>query len=184
MRNWKEMKTMCNQLAAMVQSGDCKFKTIVIDTLDELDRMCVEFILEKNGINELGELARADGYLQAKSELMGLLKGLESLGLGLVIVSHGKDKKMEKTVGIRVKEWDKKVLNLSPSRATPIVHMFDIIIYMSTEIDEEGNQFGTATTKPSMYCEAGDRSKRLPDVIKFNPADPKTLYDQIAAVFD
>lgn len=181
--SWKKMKDVCNELAGMINAGNCPFKTIVIDTIDELDQMCVDYILDKLGIAKLSDLDKGDGYIAVKDELMGLLKKLSMLGLGMVFVSHGKMRVVKERVGIKVDKWDKNDINISPSRGLKILSMCDLIIYLTSNIDDEGVQSGVAYTKPSKYHVAGDRSGRLPEEMTYDPTNIKSLYKELKSYF-
>lgn len=180
--SWKKFLDACGELAKMIEK-DSPFKTIVIDTVDELDKFAAEHILEREGIAQLGDIPYGGGYAMVLKELMRVLKKLESTGLGLVLVSHAKEIEEEEKIGIKLKKWQKKTISVSGSRAKAIMAMSDIILYITSKVDEEGRQTGLVYTKPSMYHDAGDRSGKLPEQIEYDPSSKTDLYTKIKTYF-
>jgi hypothetical protein len=86
--SWGEVKQVFRQLKnPEVQD---KFKTIVFDRADTLYDYCKQYICSIKGISDLGELAYSAGYTAAKKEFNSIIKGIESLGYGMVFITHDK----------------------------------------------------------------------------------------------
>jgi len=86
--SWGEVKQVYRQLKnPEVQE---KFKTIVFDRADTLYDYCKQYICSIKGISDLGELAYSAGYTAAKKEFNSIIKGIESLGYGMVFITHDK----------------------------------------------------------------------------------------------
>lgn len=86
--SWGEAKQIYRQLKnPEVQD---KFKTIVFDRADTLYDYCKQYICSIKGISDLGELAYSAGYTAAKKEFNSFIKGIESLGYGMVFITHDK----------------------------------------------------------------------------------------------
>ena len=51
---------------------------------------CKQYICSIKGISDLGELAYSAGYTAAKKEFNSIIKGIESLGYGMVFITHDK----------------------------------------------------------------------------------------------
>ena len=58
----------------------------------------------------------------------------------------------------------------------------DIILFMDSEM-KDGEEVGVMRTKPSLYWEAGDKSKLLPESIEFPPDKPEVVYEVIKKAF-
>ena len=86
--SWNDMKQIYRQLkTSEVQD---MFKTIVFDRADTLYDYCKQYICSIKGIDDLGELAYSAGYTAAKKEFNSIIKGIESLGYGMVFITHDK----------------------------------------------------------------------------------------------
>ena len=86
--SWGEVKQVFRQLKnPEVQE---RFKTIVFDRADTLYDYCKQYICSIKGISDLGELAYSAGYTAAKKEFNSIIKGIESLGYGMVFITHDK----------------------------------------------------------------------------------------------
>lgn len=86
--SWGEVKQVFRQLKSPEVQD--KFKTIVFDRADTLYDYCKQYICSIKGISDLGELAYSAGYTAAKKEFNSVIKGIESLGYGMVFITHDK----------------------------------------------------------------------------------------------
>lgn len=152
------------QAAAAVVEGNHKFKTIVVDTVDNAFKFCSEYTNKKLGVEYEGDADSGKGWTFAKNEWHRVLTKLAGLDCGLVLISHSTDKKVETRVG----EYTKTQPTL-PDRARNIVlGIVDMILYCDVRQvkGEEGTTFERIIrTKPHATYEAGDRSGRLPPVL-------------------
>lgn len=92
--NWNEVRQLYRQLKDPRVKE--KYKTVVFDRADTLYDYCKTYICSVNGIQDLGELAYSAGYTKARKEFNSIIKGIESLGYGMVFITHDKVD-MEKT---------------------------------------------------------------------------------------
>ena len=67
-----------------------KFKTIIFDRADSLYEYCKQYICSIKNISDLGDLAYSAGYTAARREFNSIIKGIESLGYGMVFITHDK----------------------------------------------------------------------------------------------
>ena len=178
--SWKKFKMLAKEIKEL---KDSNFKTIVIDTVDELNRYCEDYILEREGISNLGDLPHGKAYGMVRAELMKYLKFLSMLPYGLVMVSHSKETEVEEKVGMKLKRWNKQVISVTGNRGTDITAIADIILYMTSTISEEGVQSGVAYTKPSPLHMAGERGGLLAEKIEYSPDDIGALYKIIAEAY-
>lgn len=86
--SWNEMKQVYRQLKQ--QEVQEKFKTIVFDRADSLYEYCKQYICSIKNIQDLGDLAYSAGYSAARREFNSIIKGIESLGYGMVFITHDK----------------------------------------------------------------------------------------------
>lgn len=86
--NWNEMKQVYRQLKNKEVMQE--YRSIVFDRADTLYEYCKQYICAIKGISDLGELAFSAGYRAAKNEFNSVIKGIESLGYGIVFITHDK----------------------------------------------------------------------------------------------
>jgi hypothetical protein len=100
---------------------------------------------------------------------MKVLNRVAMLNMGLILISHAK----EKDIDTRLGKIKKNVPNLPDSAAKPILGLVDMILYgdFQTVFNEDKKPISrkrVIRTKPSEIYEAGDRTGRLPDTIDFS----------------
>ena len=86
--SWNEVKQVYRQLKQ--QEVMDKFKTIIFDRADSLYEYCKQYICSIKNISDLGDLAYSAGYTAARREFNSIIKGIESLGYGMVFITHDK----------------------------------------------------------------------------------------------
>ena len=170
--SWEDFLAACSLVAA----GDHQFKTLVIDTADNAFKMCSDFICAKHGVEYEGDLSHGKGWAFVKNEWHRVLTRLASLPLGLIIISHALDKRIETRTG----EYTKTQPSL-PDRARGVVlGLVDMILFCdSIARKAEDGSFvieRVIHTKPHPTYEAGDRTGRLPATL---PLD----FDALAGCF-
>jgi len=94
-RNWKEVLAYVDEIE---KDKSKKFKNFIFDVVDLAWDMVEEYILQKNGVELLKDIGFGDGYEKAAKEMRNVLIRLKHCG-GLILISHEKDKKMEKVAG-------------------------------------------------------------------------------------
>ena len=93
--NWNDMKLAFRQLKEPEVRE--KFKTIVFDRADTLYDYCKKYICNLNQIKDLGDLAYSAGYTMARREFNSIIKGIESLGYGMIFITHDKQDMSKQT---------------------------------------------------------------------------------------
>jgi len=172
---WNEFLAACGEIA----KGEHGFRTIVVDTLDNLFRMCSEYICMRHKIQHESDLGYGKGFALTNNEFYRALNKLSLLPCGLFLVCHSQAKEIETRTGKRT-----RIVPTLPDKARRMVlGMVDVILYCDVEavIDADGK---TATerrvmrTKPTEAYEAGDRTGRLPDVIDLDYAKFVEAFEQ------
>jgi len=158
---WEDFLAACKLVAA----GEHKFKTIVVDTIDNAFLMCSAHVCAKHQIEYEGDLPHGKGWAFVKNEWHRVLTRLASLPYGLVLISHAVDKRIETRTG----EYTKTQPSL-PDRARQVVlGLVDMILFCDTvsRKDERGEAVvqRVIRTKPHPTFEAGDRTGRLPETL-------------------
>lgn len=166
--NWDKFLEACGDLA----DGKHKFKTIVIDTIDNLVVFCSDWVCRENSINHPSELPHGKGWHLVTSELRRALVKLASLPYGLVIVSHSELIEVE----TKTRKYTRYTIPIGGKNRNIILNMPDIILFIDSEVSKDGSERRLIRTKPSMFFEAGDRSGLLPETL---PLD----YNELAKYF-
>lgn len=166
-KSWLEF---CGRVTDLEKNiADCPFKTVVIDTVDNLADMCVEFILQKYKVETLNDVGYGKGYAAFTREFKKQVNRLAALGLGVAMTSHAESQTVpidsitnpygpmladmeEGTVEMIVPSLDKRARKF-------LLGLVDIIGYL--DLDKDLNR--VLYFRPTKYFEAGDRTQgRLP----------------------
>jgi len=172
--SWEGFMEACKDIAG----GQHEFKTIVIDTIDNLIPLLQAYIEKVNEVDYIGDIPHGKGWFLATQELRRVLTKLAMMPYGLVLVSHSKQEEIE----TKTKKYNRFTIDLSGKNQNAVLNLMDIILFMDSEM-KGGEEIGVMRTKPSLYWEAGDKSKRLPESIEFPPDKPEVVYDVIKKSF-
>ena len=172
--SWKGFMEACKEIS----EGNHEFKTIVIDTIDNLIPLIQAYVEEVNEVDYIGDIPHGKGWFLATQELRRVLTKLAMLPYGLILVSHSKQEEIE----TKTKKYNRFTIDLSGKNQNAVLNLMDIILFMDSEM-KGGEEIGVMRTKPSLYWEAGDKSKLLPEAIEFEPDKPEMVYDVIKKSF-
>ena len=173
--SWKVFLESCAEIA----QGKHEFKTIIIDTVDNLLIYCSDYVCKENEISHPADLPHGKGWSLVTSEFTRALIKLYGLGYGVVLVSHSKQEEVE----TKTKKYNRFTIDISGKNQNVILNGMDLILFMDSEI-KDGIEIGMVRTKPSQYYEAGDKSKLLPENIQYPLDNPKVAFDVISKCFN
>lgn len=172
-KNWL---TFCAAIDILERNiDDWGYKTIVVDTADELYDMCESFTCQKLSIENLGDAAYGKGFAANTRELKKQVNRLVRLGRGLVFISHSQEKTVkvdtvENPYAIAMADSKGEVEMVVPTLPNKARAFFtalaDIILYC--EIGKDLRR--VLYTQPARGFEAGDRSGRLPNTVDLSYA--------------
>ena len=158
---WSDFKVVLRQLEK--PEARAIYDTITIDTTTIAYEMCEQFICAQNGVQSIRDIAWGQGWGLAKKEFENCLRKITMLGYGLVLISHIETRK-EKTSD------DNEIEILAPSmpkRCYEVVNQIvDIIGYIATEWDDDGNSQRWLYTRQTPTVMAGSRFPYLAPKIK------------------
>lgn len=164
--DWEEL------LAALaeVAKGGHEFRTVVIDTIDNAYKFCLEYVCAKHGVKHPSDLSYGKGYALVNNEFHRVITKLAQLPYGLVMTSHAQEREVE----TRNDKYTKVTPTLPEGARKILLGFVDIILFcdLEAETDEEGKHTyrRVLRTKPSKHFEAGDRTGKLPAVLPMNYA--------------
>jgi len=162
--SWETFLAACKEIAG----GKHDFQTVIIDTIDNLVVYCSAAVCAENGINHPSELAHGKGWHLVTSELNRVIMKLASMPYGLVMVSHSVKEEIE----TKTRKYNRWTISISGKNKNIFLNMSDLILFVDSEIAQDGEERRVIKTKPSMNWEAGDRTGLLPEVL---PLDYKEL---------
>jgi hypothetical protein len=162
-QSWTDFLNACAALA----QNEHKFKTIVIDTIDNLYKMCSTYVCEKKKIEHESDLGYGKGFAATNNEFQTKLTKLSLLPYGLIMISHSKNVEIETRTAKKI-----HTIPTLPTKAREIVlGLSDMILFASIKPEQHENKMierRVIFTKPSDKYEAGDRTNRLPAVLDLN----------------
>jgi hypothetical protein len=163
-KSWEDMLAACAEVA----EGKHKFKTIIIDTIDNAYKMCADFICGKAKVEHESDLAYGKGYALVHNEFQRVLNKLAFLPYGLILISHSQTREVDTRTG----KINRVVPTLPDKARKIVVGLVDMILYCDLEQtkDAEGKTVTQRVlrTKPHVNYDAGDRTGRLPEVLPMN----------------
>ena len=162
--SWATHLAVCNELAA----GGHDFRTIVIDTIDNLWLLCQQYVCGKHKVEHESDLPYGKGYSLILTEFQRVLTKLSHLPYGLVMISHAELEEVKTRTG----SYHKAVPSLREKPRKVVLGMADLILFCDMETvpgpDGQPTMRRVMRTKPSPYWEAGDRTGRLPETIELD----------------
>lgn len=146
------------QTLTELMHGKHEFRTLVIDTVDNLAEYCSEYVYDVHRIQHASDLDWGKGWQLLKAEAQRGINLLMSLGLGVIFVSHSEEKE------IRRKKGDSytKIQDTCPRNFKHMIHaLSDMILYATME-----NGKPVLKTRESDEYLAGSRVG-LPETLPF-----------------
>ncbi len=92
---WEQFLAACGEIAA----GNHPFKTVIVDTVDNLYRMCADYVCAKHKVEHESDLAYGKGYALITNEFYRVLNKLALLPYGLFLISHAQEREFETRTG-------------------------------------------------------------------------------------
>jgi hypothetical protein len=152
-------------VVAEIAQGKHAYKTVAIDTLDNLYLLCVKAICKRLKVKDPADTGHGKGWGMINAEFNDMLTNLSRLPYGHVWITHAKQR--EYTCPQSGKKYDKIVPTLSPGVYNTILGIADVIGYCYME-EAGGKQKHMTRYRSNKFCTAGDRTGYLPDVLETN----------------
>lgn len=159
---WADFKKVLRQLENPQVKE--KFSTIIVDTADLSYAYCEKFILQREGVDKIGDIPYGGGYKLVRDEFDTALRSIPMLGYGIVLISHSQVQTVTTEDG---QEYSKTVPTLAKQPRQVVLSMADIIGYAKS-IEREGERKTVLFLRGTQQFEAGSRFKHTPPVIKFD----------------
>lgn len=174
--SWENFLESCKLLATTKHD----YKTVIIDTVDNLVKFCAEYMLGKHDATHESDMGYGKGYDIVANELLRALTKLGQLPPGLVMISHAETKEIK----TRTTSIHKTMPTLSNKYRKIVLGMADLILYAHTvqRVNEETRrpeESRVLETRAAEAYEAGNRTMaaHLPATIPFDYQAFKTAWD-------
>lgn len=171
-------------------AGVCK--TLVIDTIDWAEQLCVEHICSKHNKSGIEDFGYGNGYVYAKEEFGRFLNRLTDViekGINVVLTAHAQLRKFEQPDELGAYDrWELKLGKKTSSQTSPLVKEWaDMLLFCnyktySIAVDDKGKKHKAQGGKRVMYtshhpCWDAKNRYGLPDECEFD-------YGVIAGIID
>lgn len=158
---WSEFKKILKQLENKAVQE--KFETIVVDTADLAYASCEKFIIQREGVDKIGDIPYGAGYKMVRDEFDTSLRSIPMMNYGLVMISHAQIATVTMEDGT---EYSKTMPTLAKQPRQVVLSMADIIGYAKS-VERDGESKTVLFLRGTPQFEAGSRFKYTPPVIKF-----------------
>lgn len=158
--SWAEFR----QVGPELVKGGHPFKTIAIDTVDELFKFCTDQVMKDLGIKHPSDLEYGKGWSAVTDEFRLRVGAICSLGLGVWFVSHAQDKNVKTRTG----EISVTTPSISGRAKDWLLGFVDYILLARSEVTADGEARVVRTVATENF-EAGARIA-LPDPLPLDAA--------------
>jgi len=174
--NWEELLSSLADLAKNPQG----FKTIVIDTADRAEQLCIDYVCTKQGKKGIEDFGYGKGYTYAQEEFAKMLTLCDKIlctGANVIVIAHAKMRKFEQPDEMGA--YDRWELKLSKTVAPIVKEWCDMLLFLNYKTvlvtDDSGKNKATGG-KRVMYathhpCWDAKNRFNLPDVMDMDFAN-------------
>lgn len=174
--------------------GVCK--TLVIDTIDWAEQLCVEAICAKHGKSGIEDFGYGNGYVYTKEEFGRFLNRLTDLievGINVVLTAHAQLRKFEQPDEMGAYDrWELKLGKKTQSQTSPLVKEWaDMLLFCnyktySVAVDDKGKKHKAQGGKRIMYtshhpCWDAKNRYSLPEECEFDYSVISEIIEQASA---
>lgn len=155
------------EAAGRIAEGKHKFKTIVIDTIDNLILYLNDEVCKDLGIEYIGDYKKFGAYHVVTSLLTEKINKLASLGYALVMTSHCKLVE----VTSKTSKFNKYTITPGGKNAEWLKGFVDYILFIDSKMEKD-EEVRIIRCRSSKFWDAGGRDKNIPEEL---PLDYKKL---------
>ncbi len=148
-----------------LKAGKNDFRTVVIDTVDNLYRACQVYVRNKHGIAHESDLDWGKGWSLVKDAFTHAITKLSLLPYGLLMISHSDNVEIKTRTAV----INKSIPTLPKAAREIVLGLADIILFCDSQQTDEG-EVRIIHADPSENWEAGDRTGKLPPVLPLDYA--------------
>ena len=163
---------------AELMNGNSKYKTVAIDTFENLAQLCTEWKCEELNIKDISDYKKFGAYHLVTEELNRVIRKLSQSPYGLILISHFKQEEIE----TKTRKIPRATISIGGKNRDVMLNICDLLLYMDSKIVGD-NEIGIIRTKPSIYYEAKDKLQVLPEEIEYPLDKPDVAYREIVKYF-
>lgn len=167
-------------------------KTLVIDTIDWAESMCIRHICDKHRKSGIEDFGYGNGYVYVKEELGKFLNQLTEVveaGVNVVLTAHAQIRKFEQPDELGAYDrWELKLGKKTASQTSPLIKEWaDMLLFanyktFSIAVDDKGKKRKAQGGERVMYtthnaCWDAKNRYGLPDEVPFS-------YDSIRTIIE
>lgn len=131
--NLKDVTEQLNYVAGAPEG----VKTVVIDTVDWLEKLLFKAVCEEKKVNNIEDIGYGKGYVYAKQKMQGVLELLDvivSRGIHVVLVCHSMIRKFE--LPDEMGSYDRYMLKLNEKNIAPLIKEWvDMLLFVNWKTD-------------------------------------------------
>lgn len=185
--------TMLMQEVQYIKSTPGICKTLVIDTVDWAEQLCVEHICAKHNKTGIEDFGYGNGYVYVKEELgrfLNMLNDLIEHNINIVLTAHAQIRKFEQPDELGAYDrYELKLGKKTSSQTSPLVKEWaDMVLFanyktISVAVDDKGKKHKAQGGKRIMYtahhpCWDAKNRHSLPEEMEFSFAGIAHLFKQ------
>lgn len=183
---------LCQEVEYIVQSPTL-CRTLVIDTIDWAETLCIASICAKHNVNGIEGFGWGKGYTYLKEEMGRLLNRLSTLkdaGVNVLLTAHAQIRKFEQPDELGA--YDRWELKLGKQTCPIVKEWADLLLFanyktVTVAVDKDGNKHKAQGGRRVMYtshhpCWDAKNRFGLPDECPFDYAVIAPIVEQAAQV--
>ena len=174
-------------------------KTLVVDTIDWAESMCIQFICDKHRKSGIEDFGYGNGYTYVKEEIGRFLNRLSEVveaGVNVVLTAHAQIKKFEQPDELGAYDrWELKLGKKTTSQTSPLIKEWaDMLLFanyktFSIAVDDKGKKRKAQGGERVMYtshnaCWDAKNRFGLPDEVPFDYKVIQSIVEQGKASAD
>ncbi|MGN1133787.1 MAG: ATP-binding protein [Oscillospiraceae bacterium] len=154
--SWEMLNNFVRELMV-----DKQFQTIVVDTIDWAEQLCINSVCSKYNKNGIEDFGYGNGYVYEKEEFgrfLNLLQDVVDSGINVVLTAHAQIKKFEQPDEMGAYDrWELKLGKKTASQISPLVKEWaDMILFANYKTyavskDDNGKKFKAQGGERVMY---------------------------------
>lgn len=188
--------TMLLEEIEYVEKNPGVCKTLVIDTIDWAEQLCVEHVCAKHNKSGIEDFGYGNGYVYTKEEFGRFLNRLTDViekGINVVLTAHAQLRKFEQPDELGAYDrWELKLGKKTQSQTSPLVKEWaDMLLFCnyktySIAVDDKGKKHKAQGGKRVMYtshhpCWDAKNRYGLPDECEFEYGVIAGIIEQTAS---
>jgi hypothetical protein len=137
-----DWETVLKQISLLLKEPH-EYKTLVLDSLDWAERLCIEDICKHKKINSIVDLPYGNGFVELLKHFERLIKGLDALykkGMHIILIAHAQIKTFNNP---EFENYDRYQLKLHDKVSSLLKQWCDCLLFANFEtfVSEAGEGF-------------------------------------------